>query len=278
MNFTDLFVVAALVSALYALLVAVTRQRHFLTRAVNPHRGAWLAAAVGMLSVGAALLRLEAKSSEPEAWLHVLADLVSDSPMPPRAKIASVAAASGLLFVGLVAWCHVSLPRDPSTFRRPDDRGRAVRYYVGLGGGLDYALLARDGGQRLEEAWAHRAMRGRVGHLPPIDAGGGPVRERTVLDQVVFWRESAGSVLRAMAALDAAVAPARQGQNRRVVFDTEFGGLFFLYLRPPGSGGGGVYLFGATLNQAEVNAKVADRDFDLLAEALRTIDRGLRSA
>jgi hypothetical protein len=38
----------------------------------------------------------------------------------------------------------------------------------------------------------------------------------------------------------------------------------------------GSYLFGATLNQKEMNTQVAEAHFNLLVEALRHIDRNVR--
>src|SRR5688500_17595801 len=83
MNFTDLFVVIAMVTALYALIVALARQRHFLAKAVNPHRKAWLVAAASAVWIGVSLLRLEAKSWDAADWVAVLRQLVTDTPTPP---------------------------------------------------------------------------------------------------------------------------------------------------------------------------------------------------
>jgi hypothetical protein len=74
---------------------------------------------------------------------------------------------------------------------------------------------------------------------------------------------------------------AHQGHNRRLVFDCEYGGLFFRYLRlpdPVNQLDTGLYLFGATLNQTEMTNGRAEQHFLLLLEALHHIDRAVRVA
>ena len=83
-----------------------------------------------------------------------------------------------------------------------------------------------------------------------------------------------------MASLDAAIAPAHQGTNRRMVFDCEYGGMFFAYLRPPLAGDVDcepIYVFAATVSQEGMNMKLADAHFDLLMRALKGIDTSVRS-
>jgi hypothetical protein len=273
MNLTDLATVLALTAAAGGVAVALTGQRHFLERAVNPHRLAWLLAAVSVFGSGVGLLRWEAKSSDPSVWGPLLGRLVSHDPTPPSVKAASVALLLGVMFAGLVAWSTVTLPRDPSTFRRPQDQARAVRYYgAKLWGGLDYALLFRGDGSRVTEAVSRRRVESRVKLLPP---------PRTLDDQVRFWRETASRVAARLGELDALIEPAGHGHNRQISFDTEFCGFFFRVLEPPGRQGPsdtGLYLFAATLDQGEMDNLRAERHFRLLLEALRSIDRGIRTA
>jgi hypothetical protein len=281
MNLSDLFIVVALGSALYAVIVAVAGRRHFLQSAVNPHRLSWLVAAASLLWVGVGLMRWEAQSWNPEAWGRMLGQLVTDTPTPPRVKAASVAVLLGVVFLVLVGWCWASLPRDPSTFRHPEDRRAAFRYYVtGLRGGLDYALLACGDGEVLEEVVNAKQVQRRCGHLPKIvPAGGDRPRHRTVDDQVGSWRDGAAGLHAGMSQLDALIERAGHGRNRRIIFDLEYGGLFFMYLRqvdPREKVDTGLYLFGATLNQTEINTQVAETHFNLLVEALRHIDRNVR--
>jgi hypothetical protein len=194
--------------------------------------------------------------------------------------MATVAIFLGLLFSALVAWCWWMMPRDPSTFRRPAHRRAAFRYYVTrLPGGLDYALLAGGDGERLEEEVNTAQVVALSSHLPKVSVDGEPPRCRTADDQVRFWREAADQIHHRMAELDAIIECARHGRNRRLVFDAEFGGFYFKYLRHPdprSKTDTGLYLFGATLHQVEVDSRRADNHFDLLLTALRSIDRSIR--
>jgi hypothetical protein len=280
MNYSDLFVVVLLVAGLYGLIVALARQPQFLTKAVNPYRGPWLLAGLTCLWFGIGLLRLEAHSWEPQALGAVLASLVTDSPLSTRGKVAAVAVLLGVLFIILVIWCRLNFPKDPTVFRRPEQRGKALRYYVTkLRGGLEYAVLMRPGGERLEEAWEPRHLRACLPHLPRVN--GGPERvARTADDQIAYWRRAAEHLHQSMATMDAAIGPAHQGTNRRLVFDCEYGGMFFAYLRPPVPGDPDaepVYLFAATVSQEAMNLKLADAHFDLLLRALKGIDTNVRS-
>jgi hypothetical protein len=281
MNYSDLFVVLVLASGLYGLIVALARQRQFLTRAVNPYRGAWLLAGLTALWFGGGLLRLEAQSWDPQDWARVLRALVTDAHLSIQGKVATVAVLLGALLIVLVVWCRFNLPRDPTTFRRPQQRGKALRYYVtGLKGGLDYAVLMRPGAERLEESWEPRHI---LACLPQLPRVAGPTERvaRTLDDQLGYWRQAAEKIHQSMPALDEVVAPAHQGANRRLVFDTEYGAMYFTYLRAPVPGAPDaepVYLFAAALDQEAVNLKVADQHYDLLLRALRQIDTNIRVA
>ena len=282
MNYSDLFVVLALASGLYGLIVALARQRSFLTRAVNPYRWPWLFAGLTALWCGIGLLRLEARSWSPEAWSGTLGALVTDAPLSTQGKVASVALLLGLLFLVLVVWCRFNFPRDPITFARVRDRGKALRYYVSkLKGGLDYAVLMRPGGERLEEAWFEKHIQATLPQMPRIEGPESTRVARTVNDQLVYWRATAERLHDSMGALDTVIAPAHQGTNRRLLFDSEYGGLFFAYLRLPTAGptdGEALFLFAATLSQSAMNTKEADLHFDLLMKALKQIDTSVRIA
>ncbi len=281
MNFSDLFIVVVLASAMYGLVVAVTGRRHFVVKAVNPHRGTWLIAAVSILWVGISLLRWEAQSWNLPTWASLLSQLVTDAPTTPRVKVASVAILLSGVFLILVFYCQLSLPRDPTTYRRPHHRRAAVKYYVTtLRGGLDYALLAWGNGERLEEEAHARQIRVRCPHLPKVQLT--PAEEphlRTVEDQVQCWRDIANRIHQRMNELDNLIELANQGRNQRLVFDTEFGGLFFKYLRlpdPRSKVDTALYLFGATVHQTEMDSRAADQHFHLLLQALLHIDRSIR--
>lgn len=283
MDLTDLFVVFALVSAVYGVLVLLTRDHRFLHRAVNPFRGAWLIAGFSAFWGGVALLRWETNTWNPRAWGEVLTLLVRPESISTNGKVASVAIIAGLLFIGLVAWCTFTMPRAPSTFHRPADRKRAFQYYVsGLRGGLDYAALVWADGTIIEEAHDQRKIKRMAEHLPRVTPDAeGQRHVRSAEEQVQFWREAAQKIHKAMTTLDEVIAPAHQGTNRRLLFDCEFGGMLFIYLRMPEArdpDGEYLYLFAATLNQGSMNDRVADAHFALLLEALRTIEQGIKMA
>lgn len=282
MNVSDLFVVVGLASGLYGVLVAVTGQRQFLIKAVNPHRLTWLIAGVSVLWVGLSLMRWEAQGWDAYKWARLFTQLVSEAPTSVRVKIASVALFFGLVLIVLVLWCVVVLPRDPSTFRRPEDRRAAFRYYVRwLRGGLDFALLGLGDGEVLEQEASPRQIQACCVNLPKVKVGDEPPRHRTAQDQIELWRQVAARVHHRMRDLDALVEGASQGHNRRLVFDCEYGGMFFRYLRlpdPTSELDTGLYLFAATLNQAEMLNGRAEHHFHLLLDALNNIDRAIRSA
>jgi hypothetical protein len=281
MNYSELFVVVLLAAGLYGLIVALARQPQFVTKAVNPYRVPWFLAGLTALWFGVGLLRLEAHSWDIRALTDVLASLVTDAPLSTRGKVAAVAILLGLLFIVLVIWCWVNYPKDPTNFRRPSQRGKALRYYVTkLKGGLEYAVLMRPGGERLEEAVEVRHLRACLPNLPRVN-GGTERTCRTMDDQIAFWRQTAEHLHQSVAALDSAVAPAHQGATRRVAFGCEYGGMFFAYLRPPVPGNPDaepLYLFAATVSQEAMNLKLADTHFDLLLQALKGIDTNVRSA
>jgi hypothetical protein len=96
---------------------------------------------------------------------------------------------------------------------------------------------------------------------------------------VNFWRRCARSIHEKRRDLEGLFGIAHQGHNWEFVIDTEFGGLFFRYLRLPDpsvEGDPGLYLFGATLNQSEIDNGRAYQHFKLLTEALQTIDKAIR--
>jgi hypothetical protein len=75
------------------------------------------------------------------------------------------------------------------------------------------------------------------------------------------------------------IEPAQHGRNRRIVFNAEYGGFYFRYLRPPDPQAKvdtALYLFAATLNQAEMDSQRADHHFHLLQRAIVHIDRSIR--
>src|SRR5204863_5668047 len=162
------------------------------------------------------LLRVEAKDWDLHHWGELLGQLVTDAPAPARVKVASVAILLSLVFFLLVIWSWLFLPRDPSTFYKPEQRSKAVHYYVKrLKGGLCYALLSWGNGERVEEAADIKQLQRLCPHMPKIDSPAQPARERTPDDQIQFWRTMARRLHERQDQLDALIEPAQQGRNRR---------------------------------------------------------------
>jgi len=279
MNPTDLLVVVAIASGIYAILVTLTRQKQFLVKAVNPHRAAWAIASVSVFWVGVSLMRMEAQNWRAETWMELFQQLVTDAPTPPRVKIAALAFFMSLLLGALVLWCWLAYPRDPTSFRLPKDRAAAFRHFVRNHKGLDYALLGWGDGEISIEQHAAKRIQAWFEHLPKIQSAGQKPRLRTLEDQLKFWRETAANIHKERAILDAVIAPANQGHNKRIVFDCDFGGLFFWYLRPPDPQSKldqGMFLFGATLNQSEISTGRAELHFSYLFQALMNIEKSVR--
>jgi hypothetical protein len=272
MHLSDLFQVLAYVIALYTLVMVFANRQHLLLRVINPNRRLMLIGAVSAFATGITFLQRGSKSWALAEWGEELSTLVTEKPISIPAKFASVALILGLLFLVLYVWCWVTLPRDPSTFGSASERQHAVRYYTCWKGGHDYALLVRvrpgaDGGGLHAvpeaEAWDAVQIQKRLPELPA---------ERTIDAQIGYWRELAAELHASMKGLDAITAVAQQGPNRRVFLDAEYGGFFFVYIRPPGPAGECLYLFAATLDQGRINDEAADHRVAMLTRALQNIE------
>jgi hypothetical protein len=266
-NLTDLTKLVALSGAAFAVLrVAVGKP--LVAQVINPHRMLWLFAAAGFLSSAAGLLKWDTKSNHPFDWLTPLRAVVSEEKAHPEVMVAAFALFNGLVILGILGFCWFKLPRDPHTFRRPKDRAKVVQYYTALAGGLDFAVLVR--------------LSKKAGSVPQVIATGVNRRElddrlheliptRSLDQQIQWWTDLASEVHKEMDRLNAVFGGGGQGINRRVLFDVQFGGYLFQYLRPPEVGDEFLYLFGATLTQAEVNTRRFEEHFELLVKALRNI-------
>lgn len=279
MNPSDLLVVIAIGAGLYAILVSLTKQKQFLLKAVNPNRITWLLAGISVLWVGLSLMRIEAQSWNLEVWSTLLQQLITDAPTPPRVKIAAIAIFFSTLLILLVLWCVLVFPRDPTTFRFPGQRASALRHYVRQKGGLDFALLSWGNGEVIHEQVDARKIESWCRYLPMIVPPGQSPRHRTLQEQLDNWRQSARNIHGEKQTLDRMLSRANQGGNRRFVFDCDYGGLFFWYLRPPDSASpveNGLFLFGATLNQGEMSNGRAEQRFQMLYQALQNIENSVR--
>lgn len=266
-NLTDLTKLVGLSAAAFAVL-RVALGRPLIAQVINPHRLLWLFAAIGFLSSAAGLLRWDTKSADPLEWLTPLRAVVSEEKAHGQVMVAAFALFNGLVILGILGYCWLKLPRDPHTFRRQKDRAKVVQYYTALNGGLDFAVLVRlpksDGAQPQVIATGanRRELEERLGDLIPT---------RTADMQTQWWTDLATEVHKEMDRLNAVFGAGGQGINRRALFDVQFGGYLFQYLRPPEVGDEFLYLFGATLTHAEVNTRRFEEHFELLVKALRNI-------
>jgi len=279
MDLSNLLLVVLYASCLYGLLVAMAREPRFLSRVVNPYLWQFSVVGVSVFLTGFGLLRWESNSSDFLDQLRPLGNLVTHHPTPPRVQVAAVAFLFGSILIAMVVWCRFNLPRDPSAFGRPQYRQRALDYYITrLNRGLDYAILVEGGGTVLAEAVHRRRVETFACYLPKCgDAGS--AHPRTLAEQLEGWRKCAHQIHERIGTLDEMLTVALHGRNRRIVFDTEYGGMFFLYLHPPEANraqGECLYLFAATLCQEDMNTRHADEHFELLADALRRTERGVK--
>jgi hypothetical protein len=269
-NLTDFTTVISIVLVVYAILVVLNR-RQFLLSSVNPNRGVWILVGWGLLVGGYSLLAWEAKSWDPRRTVPLLKLLFVEQKASAYVIGASSAVFLGLSFIALVVWCVGSLPRDPGSFRAGDFK-KAVDYYTRFRGGLDYAcLVSVETGEDdtaasptvLAECAFKEQMTSTIARLP---------RHATVELQVEHWRKLALEIHAAMPRLDTLVAHGGQGENVRFIFDVRYGGFAFRYLQRATSGDPvTLFLFGATLDQQQMDTKKLDHHFDLLVVALRHI-------
>jgi hypothetical protein len=111
-------------------------------------------------------------------------------------------------------------------------------------GGLDYAAYALAQGPELviERLITSSNDRQLADLLRRLACTG-----RTPAKQIELWNQLLPTTHRAMCELDRAFATTGQGENVRIVFDVDMGGFFYTRL------GSHAVLFGATLDQAQVN-------------------------
>lgn len=86
--------------------------------------------------------------------------------------------------------------------------------------------------------------------------------EKATENQVAAWDAVAVRLHSGLIALDAAFAPAGQGENVRAIFDIDMGGFIFTRIHPTR------FLFAATLDQSVMNDDSCDRDVRALVRAI----------
>jgi hypothetical protein len=275
LNLTDLvksfvffFVVFTVV---YYIFNAFARGR-FLRDIVNPNQGVFLFVA-GMLVIPCFyLLRAEAGTNSPADWVRLFSSLVTEEKSGWRVTVAFSCLLFAGVFVLLVIWCRMRLPKPAVAFRKPLHRQAAIDYFTHMRGGIDYAIMiwchAGPTGQLEMETVAEsdctKQIMNRIDELRP---------RRTLAEQIEAWRQLARSLHEFIGLLNDLVEIGMQGRHRRIVFDVEVGAFSFRFLRPPDEKGNCKYLFAATYHQDEVNSRRFEEHFDLLYAALMNIER-----
>jgi hypothetical protein len=123
--------------------------------------------------------------------------------------------------------------------------------------GLDYAAYAvpgdpRDSASRLKIlSWSRNEQ---LDQLLERFACRTPAGIRSAARQIELWDELLPRVHEVLRGLDADFVRTGQGENVRVVFDVDMGALYYTRL------GSNAVLFGATLDQEEVNNGRCERD------------------
>jgi hypothetical protein len=255
-----------------------------LVEAINPNRKYLPFFAVGMFGVAYSLL-LKAVWKYHETHLHLLSELVNEE----KAKAEVVGAVSFVIFgtsVFLLAvWCWWNLPRDPKTFStNPKDLTReyriALKHYVHWKGGLDYAFLCEVRGgvhTLLAEAADDRDVYRGLQRLPGVGVTSpDPNWRSAVAMQKRIWFEEATRLIANWQQFNDLISPLRQGQIVTLVFDLKVGACCVEMIETPDAETAHcLYLFGASLNQHEVNTHNVGRHFTALADALKSIRRGV---
>jgi hypothetical protein len=92
---------------------------------------------------------------------------------------------------------------------------------------------------------------------------GGP--SSTVAEQLALWNKLLPKIHTALVSLDEELAQTGQGENVRVVLDVDLGGFFYTRI------GSHALLFGATVDQAQVNNGRCDREMQQMASEIAAI-------
>ncbi len=269
-NLTDLTKVAAISAAVFAVLRAVFG-RPLVRNIVNAHRLTWLLVAGGFFAGAVGLLRDHAQSNNPVEWFAPLGTLVLEERAAGPVMIAGFALLNAVVILGMLAYCHVRLPRDPGTFRKLKQLPKAVQYYAALRGGIDFAVLLRLA--KSEDAKPEVVAMGvnRKEIQERLDALG---RKESADARSAKWMELAGDLHREFQAMNAVLEKGGQGGNRRVLLDVQYGGYLFQYVRPPKSGSDVLFLFAVTVLQQEVTNRQFEEHFEQMMQAIRNITAG----
>lgn len=269
-NVTDLTKVAAISAAVFAVLRAVFG-RPLVRIIVNAHRLTWLLVAGGFFAGAVGLLRDHAKSNNPFDWFSPLGTLVLEERAPGPVMIAGFALLNAFVILGMLTFCQFRLPRDPGSFRKLKQLPKAVQYYSGLRGGIDFAVLLRLA--KSDEARPEVVAMG-VNRKEIQDRLNAIGRRESADARIANWLELAGDLHREFQSMNAVLEKGGQGGNRRILLDVQYGGYLLQYVRPPKSGSDVLFLFAVTVLQQEVNNRQFEEHFEQMMQAIRNITAG----
>lgn len=266
-NITDLTKVAAISGAVFAVLRAVFG-RPLVRNIVNAHRLTWLFVAGGFFVGGVGLLRNHARNNNPFDWFSPLGTLVVEERAPGPVLVAAFALLNTFVILGMLAFCHFRLARDPSSFRTLKQLPKALKYYSSLRGGIDFAVLLRleKSDDAKPEVVALGVNRSEI--QARLNAIG---RKESIETRIANWLELAADLHRELQSMNAILEKGGQGGNRRVLLDVQYGGYMLQYVRPPKSGSDVLFLFAVTVLQSEVTNRLFEEHFDQLMQAVRNI-------
>lgn len=269
-NVTDLSKVVAISAAVFAVLRAVLG-RPIVRTIINAHRLTWLFVAGAFFAGGVGLLRDHANSNHPFDWFAPLETLVVQERAPGPILVAAFALLNGFVILGILAFCHIRLPRDPGSFRKLKQLPKAVQYYSSLKGGIDFAALVRL--HKSEDAKPEIVAMGvnRQDIQARLEAIG---RKESADVHIRKWLELAVELHADFQRMNAVLEKGGQGGNRRVLLDVQYGGYLLQYVRPPKSGSDVLFLFAVTVLQQEVTNRQFEEHFELMVQAVRNITAG----
>ncbi len=252
---------------------------------INPHRRYLLSLAAVLIVTAVGFLERAALKyhSPPVALLEALVRTEGAKPEVIGAVSFALLAATLVVLYGYCRWFH---PRDPATFSpdAPDLRTeyrRAMRHYIRWSRQLDYAALFSVEGDRAEktvhDALPQKQVFARMRRVEGMKVADGTDPATAVGEQLAGWDALAARCFAQWPALDALVAPARQGENVLILLDLQFGGVFVELLQEFSAADGSkvrVFLFAVCLNQAGLDSAAATRFYSLLGRAIRHIRSG----
>lgn len=252
---------------------------------INPHRRYLLPLAATLLVAAGGFLERAALKYQ-TASVALLRSLVRTEGAKPEVIGAVSFALLALTLVVLYGYCRWFHPRDPSSFSpdAPDLRTeyrRAMRHYIRWSRQLDYAALFSVQGDRAEKtvhfALPPKEVLSRMRRVDGMKVTDGPEAATAVVEQLARWDALATRCFSQWPALDALVAPARQGENVLILLDLQFGGVFVEVLQEFSADDGSkvrVFLFVVCLNQSGLDSAAATRFYALLGRAIRHIRSG----